>query len=106
MESSLLSRQSRIGMQPCLTIRPHVAFVCSMDGWTKARLATLVVLGAWMASAQTTFAHGGRIPFDTWGGFTGDVLRCQRVIAQAAAQCATGAWAARRACREITVAGG
>ena len=77
-----------------------------MDGWTKARLATLVVLGAWMASAQPTFAHGGRLPFDTWGGFAGDVLRCQRVIAQAAAQCATGAWTARRACRETTVAGG
>jgi hypothetical protein len=77
-----------------------------MDGWTKARLATLVVLGAWMASAHPTFAHGGRLPFDTWGGFAGDVLRCQRVIAQAAAQCATGAWTARRACRETTIAGG
>jgi cysteine-rich repeat protein len=77
-----------------------------MDGCTKAKLATLVVFGAWMASAQATFAHGGRLPFDTWGGFAGDVLRCQRVIAQAAAQCATRAWAARRACRETALSGG
>ncbi len=77
-----------------------------MKGWIKAGLAGLLALGACVASAPPVLAHGGRLPFDSWGGFTGDVLRCQRVIAQAAAQCATGAWAARRACRETTVSGG
>lgn len=50
-------------------------------------------------------AHGGRLPLDDWGGYGGEVLRCQRVIARAAGQCAAGAWAARRACRQAELSG-
>ena len=77
-----------------------------MDGWIRAGLTGLVGLSACVAGAVPALAHGGRLPFDAWGGFTGDVLRCQRVIARAAAQCATNAWAARRACHETALAGG
>jgi hypothetical protein len=76
-----------------------------MSGWIKAGLTGLAALGG-LAAAIPALAHGGRLPFDAWGGFSGDVLRCQRVIASAAAQCATHAWSARRACRETTLAGG
>ena len=71
---------------------------------TGSRIAALC--GLFCALPVAALAHGGRLPLDAWGGFEGDLLRCQRVIAQAAAQCASGAWAARRACRETTRAGG
>lgn len=73
-----------------------------MDGSIKAGLTALAAL----AVALPALAHGGRLPLDAWGGFAGDLLRCQRVIARAGAQCASGAWAARRACRETALAGG
>lgn len=76
-----------------------------MAGWIRAAVAALAAAGSCIGLAGTAGAHGGRLPLDAWGGFTGDVLRCQRVIAQAAAQCAETAWAARRACRESELAG-
>ena len=77
-----------------------------MAGWIKARLTAIAATGIGIALATPALAHGGRLPFDSWGGFTAGVLRCQRVIAQAAAECATHAWTARRACRETALAGG
>lgn len=71
----------------------------------KAITAGLTGLVA-LAAALPALAHGGRLPLDAWGGFAGDLLRCQRVIARAGAQCAAGAWTARRACREAVLAGG
>lgn len=62
-----------------------------------ARVVALAALLCLPAAAAS--AHGGRLPLDLWGGYTGEFLRCQRVIAQAASACAAGAWAARRACR-------
>ena len=56
--------------------------------------------------APPAFAHGVRLPLSAWGGFEPAVLRCQRVVARAAARCAAAAWAARRACREAQLAGG
>lgn len=77
-----------------------------MARWIRAARPALASLVVSMAVAGPALAHGGRLPFDTWGGFTGEVLRCQRVIAEAAAQCAANAWAARRVCRETALAGG
>jgi cysteine-rich repeat protein len=77
-----------------------------MRAWTRATRWALAAPGLSLLLAVPALAHGGRLPFDAWGGFSGDVLRCQRVIAQAAAQCAANAWAARRACREAALAGG
>jgi cysteine-rich repeat protein len=70
--------------------------------WITVGLLGLAALGA----ARPALAHGGRLPLEAWGGFGGELLRCQRVIARAGAQCASGAWAARRACRESILAGG
>ena len=68
-----------------------------------ARVVALAALLCLPAAAAS--AHGGRLPLDLWGGYTGEFLRCQRVIAQAASACAAGAWAARRACREGELVG-
>lgn len=69
-----------------------------------ALIAALLVAGlAWSATAH---AHGARLPFAEWGGFSGPLLRCQRALARAAADCATTVWALRRACRETALAGG
>jgi cysteine-rich repeat protein len=63
--------------------------------------ARVAALGALLCALPgAALAHGGRLPLDQWGGYAGDLLRCQRVIAQSASECAAGAWAARRACRE------
>ncbi|MBX3025727.1 hypothetical protein KF840_12540 [bacterium] len=77
-----------------------------MARWIRAARPELASLVVSLAVAGSALAHGGRLPFDSWGGFTGDVLRCQRVIARAAARCASDAWAARRACRETALDGG
>lgn len=69
--------------------------------------ARVAALGALLCALPgTALAHGGRLPLDEWGGYAGTLLRCQRVIAQAASECAAGAWAARRACREQVLGGG
>jgi cysteine-rich repeat protein len=52
-----------------------------------------------LALASTARAHGTRLPFAQWGGFNAGALRCQRVIAGAAAECAATRWALRDACR-------
>jgi cysteine-rich repeat protein len=59
-----------------------------------ALIATLVLL------PQMGMAHGMRLPFGSWGGFAGDTLRCQRLMARAVAECAETAWSVRRECRE------
>ncbi|MEO8605898.1 MAG: hypothetical protein ABI629_25230, partial [bacterium] len=47
-----------------------------------------------------------RLPFADWGGFDAGTVRCQRVLARAAAQCAETAWIVRRECREGESNGG
>ncbi|MGD9764076.1 MAG: hypothetical protein AB7V27_10210 [Candidatus Binatia bacterium] len=66
----------------------------------------VAALAACTGCATSAFAHGMRLPFASWGAMNADALRCQRAIARAAAQCAGGAWTARRACRETELAGG
>ena len=61
----------------------------------------LILLG-WVAEAE---AHGARLPFEKWGGFRTATVRCQRVLARAAAQCASAAWSVRRACESAELAG-
>src|SRR5262249_11136456 len=61
----------------------------------------LILLG-WVAEAE---AHGARLPFEKWGGFRTATVRCQRVLARAAAQCAGAAWSVRRACESAELAG-
>ena len=63
----------------------------------------IALLVLWLASEA--HGHGARLPFDQWGGFSTPTVRCQRVIARAAAQCAGTAWHARRACRSAQLAG-
>jgi cysteine-rich repeat protein len=63
--------------------------------------AAVAVLGL----AGQVSAHGARLPFDKWGGFSPGAVLCQRVIGRAAAQCAASAWAARRACSSARLAG-
>jgi len=46
-----------------------------------------------------------RLPFAEWGGFDAGTLRCQRIVARAATDCAATAWQIRRACRETALAG-
>ncbi len=59
-----------------------------------------------MMIASTALGHGARLPFAQWGGFTAGSVRCQRIIARAAADCAEARWHARRACRSAELAGG
>lgn len=77
-----------------------------MGRWIGTGLVAATAAAAWVAVAIPALGHGGRLPFDAWGGFAGGLLRCQRVIARAAAQCAAEAWAARRACRQTALGGG
>jgi len=58
-----------------------------------------------LVSTGLAHAHGSRLPFAEWGGFAPEAARCQRVIARAGAQCASQAWALRRACRAAVLAG-
>src|SRR5512144_2358884 len=66
-----------------------------------APIALLFVL----TIASQASAHGARLPFAQWGGFSAATARCQRMIARAATQCATTAWRARRDCRSAELAG-
>jgi cysteine-rich repeat protein len=50
-------------------------------------------------------AHGVRLPFDKWGGFSRGTVRCQRALARAAAQCASSAWTVQRGCERAELAG-
>jgi cysteine-rich repeat protein len=61
----------------------------------------LAILGV----ASTAYAHGARLPFAQWGGFNASSVRCQRLIARAAGECATARWRAQRACRSAELAG-
>ena len=67
-------------------------------------VASALVLTVGQAGAAR--AHGARLPFAAWGGFAPAVVRRQREIARAAAQCAADARAARRGCRDAVQAGG
>jgi cysteine-rich repeat protein len=67
-------------------------------------LAVLLVVG--LAGPGAANAHGMRLPFAQWGGFSGPLLRCQRELARAAASCATTVWELRRQCRDSALAGG
>jgi len=72
---------------------------------SRALLLLAALAAVLLARPATVAAHGSRLPFAAWGGFSGEVLRCQRTIAQAAARCAADAWQARAACRAATLAG-
>lgn len=65
--------------------------------WSTGLLATAVGL-ALVATTSPASAHGVRLKFEDWGGFSPGGVRCQRSIARAAAKCAATAWAVRRAC--------
>ena len=71
--------------------------------WRPAAIpvALLLLLG-WRGAAS---AHGVRLPFARWGGFSSGAVLCQRVIARSAAHCASAAWTAQRACEEAKLAG-
>lgn len=69
-------------------------------------LVPLFTLLAALISATVARGHGVRLPFDEWGAFSGATLRCQRVIARAAADCAAARWTVRRTCRRTELAGG
>jgi cysteine-rich repeat protein len=83
------------------------------DGWAmqrvytafRRRVAAPIALLFVMAIAGQASAHGVRLPFSQWGGFSASTARCQRMIARAATQCATAAWRARRDCRSAELAG-
>ncbi len=69
---------------------------------SRALFLLAALVAALPASAD---AHGSRLPFAAWGGFSGAVLRCQRTIAQAGTRCAADAWEARSTCRAAALAG-
>ncbi len=60
-------------------------------------VALIAALGAALA-AQRADAHGTPLPLSAWGDFGPAAARCQRVLGQAATQCALDVWALRRAC--------
>src|SRR5215472_13002053 len=78
-------------------------FGLTRASWRPAAIpvALLLLLG-WRGAAS---AHGVRLPFARWGGFSSGAVLCQRVIARSAAHCASAAWTAQRACEEAKLAG-
>src|SRR4030095_9143560 len=80
----------------------RVAVTPAMRRLASLPLALLFVL----AAADGARGHGMRLPFATWGGFPPATVRCQRMIARSAAQCAVITWALRRTCRDAVLAGG
>ncbi|MDX2170232.1 MAG: hypothetical protein SF182_24385 [Deltaproteobacteria bacterium] len=68
--------------------------------------ALLAVLSAALATPRPALAHGMRLPFERWGGFSGATLDCQQALARAAATCAATVWTLRRECRERALRGG
>lgn len=80
----------------------RVAVTPAMRRLASLPLALLFVL----AAADGARGHGMRLPFATWGGFPPATVRCQRVIARSAAQCAVTTWMLRRSCRDAVLAGG
>jgi len=67
-----------------------------------ARAIPLLLL---LGIAGQASGHGGRLPFNQWGGFGAGDVQCQRVIARSAAQCAAASWSAQRACESAKIAG-
>ena len=70
------------------------------------RVGSAGLLIAAVMVASTAHGHGVRLPFADWGGFDRTGVRCQRIIARAAGDCAAARWHARRACRSAELAGG
>jgi len=76
-----------------------------VTAWMR-RAGSAGLLVAIMPIASTAHAHGTRLPFAQWGGFDTASVRCQRIIARAAGDCAAARWRAQRACRSAVLAGG
>ena len=68
--------------------------------------ALLGIAAAVLASGGPVMAHRRPQPLEQWGPYSPSEARCQRVLGNAAAQCARRAWELRRACIEPQLAGG
>jgi cysteine-rich repeat protein len=64
-----------------------------------------MLYAALVAVAAPVQAHGPLAPFTSWGGFTPDAARCQRILAQATATCIGQAVAADGACSSGALTG-
>ena len=69
-----------------------------------ARAIALILACAVLGSGRA-LAHGTPVPLAAWGDFAPAAARCQRVLGQAATQCALEVWALRRACIEPQLRG-
>jgi cysteine-rich repeat protein len=68
-------------------------------------LTIAVAASILVATVEAVSAHGARLPFERWGGFSPGAVRCQRSIARAAARCAARTWDLRRACLTARLTG-
>ena len=99
----------RRGLPHCTRSRnTHVTKPMRSAAATRAmrRLSSVALAFFLISAADHALGHGVRLPFDQWGGFSPATVRCQRVIARSAGQCALTAWQLRRGCRDAVLRGG